>query len=78
VEGNYRLNWLLTSSLEDYFALRDRWYPGSKKAFSLLEKEEPGIFSLFSAALEEPRNLLCIKSLVTRVYEKTVPPGNKA
>jgi hypothetical protein len=68
VEGLYRLSWLLFSSLEDFFALRDRWYPGSKKAFASLEKEKPELYTLFAGALEKPRDLPAVRRLMEAVY----------
>jgi hypothetical protein len=40
-EGDYRRHWLLMMALEDYFALRTRWYPGPKKALAWLAREMP-------------------------------------
>jgi hypothetical protein len=50
-EGDYRRHWLLMMALEDYFALRTRWYPGPKKALAWLAREMPHHHALCAAAL---------------------------
>ncbi len=34
IEANYRRAWLLFPLLEDYFAIRQKWYLGSKASWS--------------------------------------------
>lgn len=36
IEGDFRRHWLLSDLLEDYCALRERWYQGPKQALLAL------------------------------------------
>lgn len=51
-EGHYRRAWLLTSLLEDYFALRGLWYEGPKKALQWLDGHDPAVAIAVEAALQ--------------------------
>ena len=51
-EGNYRRAWLLTSLLEDYFALRGLWYEGPKKALQCLGERDPAVAIALKSALQ--------------------------
>lgn len=66
-EGNYRRAWLLFQLLEDYFHLRQRWYLGPKRSLALLEREDPGVYAKFSAALEPGASRKSIEALAAAV-----------
>jgi hypothetical protein len=66
-EGNYRRHWLLMQLLEDYFALRARWYLGPKRALAWLQAHEPDVFALFERALAPEADLTAIALLVAAV-----------
>lgn len=51
-EGHYRRAWLLTSLLEDYFALRQQWFEGPKKALRWLREQDPATAAALAAALQ--------------------------
>lgn len=51
-EGHYRRAWLLTSLLEDYFALRGLWYEGPKKALQCLGERDPAVAIALKSALQ--------------------------
>ncbi|CAN7349012.1 nucleotidyltransferase domain-containing protein [Acidovorax sp. LjRoot66] len=51
-EGHYRRAWLLTSLLEDYFALRGLWYEGPKKALQWLGEHDPTVAIALKSALQ--------------------------
>jgi predicted nucleotidyltransferase len=51
IEANYRHHWLLYQLLEDYFALRGRWYRGPKRALGDLLTDAPDVFVAFERAL---------------------------
>ena len=51
VEGNYRAISLLSVSLEDYFLLRDMFYPGSRKAALYLRDNDPEGYELYRTAV---------------------------
>ncbi len=66
-EGNFRRAWLLTSLLEDYFVLRQRWYEGPKKALAWLETNDQAGLSHFKAALLPGAPAQAIDHLVRHV-----------
>ncbi len=66
-EGNYRRVWLLTVLLEDYFALRGRWFEGPKKALRWLAEHDPASHAAFSAALRPGADARQIRTLAERV-----------
>lgn len=45
LEAHYRRHWLLVQLLEDYFALRGRWYLGPKQALAGLAPPDRAIFT---------------------------------
>lgn len=51
VEGNFRYHWLLTESLEIYFAIKGLWYLGPKKSLHWLEENDEDAYKLFDDAL---------------------------
>lgn len=51
-EGNYRRVWLLQALLEDYFAFRNLWFEGPKKALRWLEEFDTATYTAFSNALK--------------------------
>jgi len=64
-EGDYRRHWLLMQLLEDWFALRGRWYLGPKRALAWLQREDPAAHALFAAALRPGAEDAAIRALVT-------------
>lgn len=72
-EGDYRRHWLLMMALEDYFALRGRWYPGPKKALAWLAREAPAHHRLCAQALRPDADVAAIAAWVAAVNDDT--PG---
>lgn len=68
VEGHYRRAWLLMSLLEDYFAIRGRWYQGPKKSFAWLAANTAEDFTAFERALRPEAGLDDIRRLTARVF----------
>ena len=66
-EGNFRRIWLLNTLLEDYFALRGKWYEGPKAALKWLRQNDPGVNALFEAALTPGAKLSLIEKLTAAV-----------
>lgn len=66
-EGNFRRAWLLTTLLEDQFALNGKWYAGPKKSLALLRGTAPRLYSRFEAALQPAASLEQIQELVEAV-----------
>ena len=60
-EANYRAVTLMYESLPDYFALRNKFYSGSKAAFAFLKQNDAKAYDLYHKAITE-------KSLTT-IYE---------
>ncbi|MCA6218125.1 nucleotidyltransferase domain-containing protein [Ideonella sp. B7] len=81
-EGDYRRHWLLMIALEDYFALRTRWYPGPKKALAWLAREAPDHHALCAAALRPGASDEAIAAWMAAVIEEPHPapdrPGRTA
>jgi predicted nucleotidyltransferase len=67
LEGRYRLAWLKMALLEDYFALRDLRYPGSKAAFLWLARNDAVTLSAFEHALSPQANVDDLRSLIDRL-----------
>ncbi len=63
-EGNFRRVWLLMTLLEDYFALRNRWYEGPKAALAWLRRNDPQVCACFEKALRPGARLSAIRALV--------------
>lgn len=72
-EGHYRRAWLLTSLLEDYFALRGHWYEGPKKALRWLHTNEPATAAAMEAALQPGASSASVRHAVASVAG--APPG---
>lgn len=70
-EGDYRRHWLLMMALEDYFALRTRWYPGPKKALAWLAREMPHHHALCAAALRPGASDETIAAWMAAVIDDT-------
>jgi hypothetical protein len=64
IEGDYRRTWLLMALLEDYFAIRHRWYLGPKRSFQWLAANEPQAHAAFREALRPEADLEAIRRLV--------------
>ncbi|HEY4176692.1 MAG TPA: hypothetical protein VGM90_07670 [Kofleriaceae bacterium] len=64
LEAHYRTHWLLFQLLEDYYALRGRWYRGPKEAFATME---PTIRALFERALAPGAPMGSLVALVAAV-----------
>ncbi|MBR4710489.1 MAG: nucleotidyltransferase domain-containing protein [Clostridia bacterium] len=54
-EGDYRLLWLLTDSLEIWCDVTGRFCFGPKKSLALLREKDPAGWALYTAALRSPR-----------------------
>jgi predicted nucleotidyltransferase len=67
LEARYRHHGLLYQLLEDYFALRGRWYRGPKVAFAELAIDDPETLSAFERALAPSAQLAELTALVDRV-----------
>lgn len=72
IEAQYRHHWLLFQLLEDYYALRDRWYFGPKESFARMRIDEPHVFALFERALRPGAPLETVAALA-EVVTKRVP-----
>ncbi|MGH2415505.1 MAG: nucleotidyltransferase domain-containing protein [Microcystaceae cyanobacterium] len=67
IEADYRRVWLLYVLLEDYFALRQKWYLGSKESWSWLKIHDPETYVAFEVALKPGASFSTIESLVEKV-----------
>ena len=70
-EADYRRMTLLVRSLEDYFALRNRWFRGEKEAFTWLREHDPQTHSLFERALKPNATEDALQDLIHAVYGST-------
>lgn len=68
-ETGYRRVGILSTALEDYFALRQRWFRGSKPSFAWLQRHDPQTLGLFEQALRLEASLDDVTALVRRVYD---------
>jgi uncharacterized protein len=68
IEANYRRVWLLYALLEDYFALRQKWYLGSKASWEWLQTYHPDAYNAFAVALEPNATLTTIAYAVGTVF----------
>jgi hypothetical protein len=66
-EADYRRHWLLYQLLEDYFALRGRWYRGPKRSLADLQLNAPAAFAAFERALAPEASLDALDALVEHV-----------
>ncbi len=67
IEAHYRRHQLLFQLLEDYYALRGRWYRGPKESFAAMRVDDPAVFALFEAALPPASSVDAIAALVAAV-----------
>jgi predicted nucleotidyltransferase len=67
VEADYRRAWLLMMLLEDWFAVRHRWFLGPKRSLRWLQENEPRAHAAFAAALRPGADLETIRRLVEEV-----------
>ena len=67
LEGDYRRHWLLSALLEDYCALRGRWYFGPKQMLLALARESPNDLAVLRAAFEPGATLGAISEAVALV-----------
>ena len=78
LEARYRRHWLLYQLLEDYFALRVRWYRGPRLALSELARTAPAVFMVFERALAPEASLEALAELVEVVVHATEgDPGGR-
>jgi uncharacterized protein len=77
-EADYRRHYLLVQSLEDYFALRTRWFRGSKESLEQLAREEPGIHLAFCRALQREASDEDLARLIELVYEAQQGPSGSS
>jgi predicted nucleotidyltransferase len=66
-DGNFRRLSLITTMLEDYFALRQKRYNGSKESLAWLKAHDSPSYRLFLTVLRSPRNDAALRKLVKRV-----------
>lgn len=66
-ESHFRRVWLLTMQLENFFLLRNEWYPGSKAALAALRVEQPVVYAVLERALAPMASLAEIEALVLAV-----------
>lgn len=67
LEARYRRHWLVYALLEDYYALRARWYRGPKLALIDLAQRDPATLAAFERALAPGAPLDALDALVARV-----------
>ena len=67
-EMDYRRMYLVVRALEDYFALRNTWYDGEKKAFAWLREHDAATYALFERASQLGDSVLA--DLVAAVYDE--------
>jgi hypothetical protein len=68
LEGHFRLAALKAALLEDYFAMRDLRYAGSKAAFAWLSEQDPDSRVAFERALLPDADTEALAALAARVY----------
>ncbi len=67
IEGDFCCHWLLSAQLEDYCALRERWYLGPKQALLALKRESLDDLAVLATALEPSARLEAIAAAVALV-----------
>lgn len=65
LEAMLRRAALLTESIETYFTLRGRWYPGPRGALATLREEDPETWARYAEALRDAS--VDVDALVARV-----------
>lgn len=68
-EGDYRRHWLLFSLLEDYFAVRGRWYLGPKQALRAMECVNGKHCEIFKSALRPDADIAAIEEAVAATFD---------
>lgn len=68
-EGNYRRHWLLFMLLEDYFAVRGRWYLGPKKSLRSLQETNGAHFTSFEVALRSDAAIDDVQRAIDATFE---------
>jgi predicted nucleotidyltransferase len=68
-EGNYRRHWLLFMLLEDYFAVRGRWYLGPKKSLRSLRETNGAHFAAFETALRPDASIEDVQGAIDATFE---------
>jgi hypothetical protein len=69
VEADYRRMQLLLQALEDYFALRNAWFRGSKQAFAWLREHDGPMYDRFERAARADASDADFEEIVRMVYE---------
>ncbi|NJL64085.1 MAG: hypothetical protein HC903_22425 [Methylacidiphilales bacterium] len=59
---------MLYALLEDYFALRQQWYLGSKASWNWLQVHDQESYAIFATALTPGASISAIQSLVETVF----------
>lgn len=67
IEAHYRTHQLVFQLLEDYYALRGRWYLGPKESFAAMRTDEPAMFECFARALAPGASIDEIATLAAAV-----------
>jgi len=73
VDTAYRRMAFLVQALEDYFALRTRWFRGPKDAFAWLQIHDDAAYGAFEAALKTATDHDALAALVAVVYDRCRP-----
>ncbi len=69
VGGRYYQNYLLSSVLEHYFTLRNRYYIGARQSFMWIKENDLSTYQAFEKALKPGANMRSVKELVDRVID---------
>jgi hypothetical protein len=75
VDAAYRRMFLLLQALEDYFALRTRWFRGSKEAFAWLNAHDGPTHNLIEVAMRPDSTHDALVALVHAVYGRLEDSG---
>ncbi|WP_437623985.1 nucleotidyltransferase domain-containing protein [Sorangium sp. So ce1151] len=73
VDADYRRSFLVVQALEDYFVLRNTWFPGSKEAFAWLREHDGSTYALFERAACPGAGDDAFSDLVQAVYRSREP-----
>ncbi len=66
-EAHYRLAWMKMALLEDYFAFRQLWFEGPKRALAWLQARDRNAAKIFAMALKPAASLAAVRRLVDLV-----------
>ncbi|WP_110929583.1 hypothetical protein [Bacillus massiliglaciei] len=69
IDGEYRLHWMLTDSLDIYFQLSGLWYLCPKKSFAWLKENDIPAYALFKKALSRDAEKTDIERLIDYLDE---------